>query len=315
MDATLFDGLDVGFDIFAQRRSDIWVESSGKYTDIVGVDKPYELAGIVNSWGYELSLDYTKKFGQVEFNVGGNLSYSTSTIKEQLEEPRAYENLVQTGHRLNQVYGLKAIGFFKDQNDIDNSPKQTFSTVRPGDVKYEDVNGDGKIDDNDKVAIGYNTTCPEIMYNLHLGLEYKGIGLYAMFQGVGNYSAILNSKGMFKPLIDNASLSTEYYENRWTPENQNAKYPRLSSESNSNNYQTSTLWTVSRSYFKLRDIEVYYKFPKTLLDKVSFINAARVYVRGTDVFTCDNIGVVDPENYGVTNPMTTSVVAGLSVTF
>ncbi len=315
VDATLFDGLDVGFDIFAQRRSDIWVESSGKYTDIVGVDKPYELAGIVNSWGYELSLDYTKKFGQLEFNVGGNLSYSTSTIKEQLEEPRAYENLVQTGHRLNQVYGLKAIGFFKDQNDIDNSPKQTFSTVRPGDVKYEDVNGDGKIDDNDKVAIGYNTTCPEIMYNLHLGLEYKGIGLYAMFQGVGNYSAILNSKGMFKPLIDNASLSTEYYENRWTPENQNAKYPRLSSESNSNNYQTSTLWTVSRSYFKLRDIEVYYKFPKTLLDKVSFINAARVYVRGTDVFTCDNIGVVDPENYGVTNPMTTSVVAGLSVTF
>lgn len=95
----------------------------------------------------------------------------------------------------------------------------------------------------------------------------------------------------------------------------NAKYPRLSSESNSNNYQTSTLWTVDRSYFKLRDIEVYYKFPKTLLDKVGFVNAARVYVRGTDVFTCDNIGVVDPENYGVTNPMTTSVVAGLSVTF
>lgn len=315
LDATLFDGLDVGFDIFAQHRYDIWVESSGKYTDIVGVDKPYELAGVVNSWGYELSLDYTKKFGQLEFNIGGNLSYSTSTVKEKLEEPRAYENLVETGHRLNQIFGLKAIGYFKDQADIDNSPTQTFSTVRPGDVKYEDVNHDGKIDSNDKVAIGYNTTCPEYTYNFHLGLEYKGFGLYAMFQGVGNYSAILSSKGMYKPLISNASLSTEYYNNRWTPENQNAKYPRLSSESNSNNYQTSTLWLANRSYLKLRDVEIYYKLPKSLLNKTGFINGARIYVRGTDLFCADHIKTVDPENYGVTNPMTTSVVTGLSLTF
>lgn len=315
LDATFFDGLDLSADVFAQRRSDIWVESSGKYTDIVGVDKPYELAGIVDSWGYELSLDYTKAIGQLRFNIGGNLSYSTSVVKEKLEEPRMYDNLVETGHRLNQIFGYKAIGFFQDQADIDNSPTQTFSTVRPGDVKYEDVTKDGKIDANDKVAIGYNTTCPEYTYNVHLGLEYKGIGLYAMFQGVGNYSAILNAKGMYKPLISNASLSKEYYDNRWTPENQNAKYPRLSSESNSNNYQTSTLWLADRSYLKLRDVEVYYKLPTRLLGSIGFIQAARVYVRGTDLFCFDHIKTVDPENYGVTNPMTTSIATGLSLTF
>ena len=315
LEATLLDGLDASFDYFVQRRSDIWVESSGKYTDIVGVDKPYEPEGIVNSHGYELSLDYTKNFGELQFNIGGNLSYSTSEIKEELEEPRMYDNLVETGHRLNQIFGYKAIGFFQDQADIDNSPTQTFSTVRPGDVKYEDVTKDGKIDANDKVAIGYNTTCPEYTYNVHLGLEYKGIGLYAMLQGVGHYSAILNAKGMYKPLISNASLSKEYYDNRWTPENTNAKYPRLSSESNSNNYQTSTLWLADRSYLKLRDVEVYYKLPANLLEGLGFVQAARVYVRGTDLFCFDHIKTVDPENYGVTNPMTTSVVAGLTVTF
>ena len=120
---------------------------------------------------------------------------------------------------------------------------------------------------------------------------------------------------MWKPLIGNASLSQEYYDNRWTPDNQNAKYPRLSSESNSNNYQTSTLWLSDRSYLKLRDLEVYYKLPQSLLEKLKIVRAAKVYLRGTDLFSIDHIKVADPENYGASNPMTSSLVAGLSVTF
>ena len=247
--------------------------------------------------------------------MGGNLSYNRSKVKEKLEQPRLYENRVETGHSLNQTFGLIALGFFKDEADIANSPTQTFSTVRPGDVKYLDVNGDGVIDANDNTAIGYNTVCPELFYNFHFSAEWKGLGIYAMLQGVGRYSALLTTKGMFKPLIDNTTLSCEYYDNRWTPDNQNAKYPRLSSESNVNNYQTSTLWLADRSYLKLRDLEIYYRLPKKLLEKTKFVSAAKIYVRGTDLFTLDHIKVVDPENYGATNPMTTSVVAGLSVTF
>lgn len=315
LDASFFDGLDVTLEGYYQHRTDIWVSTDGKYTDVVGFDKPYENAGIVNTWGMEIGLDYTKRIGQVELNAGANFSFNTSKVKEQLEEPRLYDNLIQTGHPLNQLFGLEAIGFFRDQADIDNSPIQTFSTVRPGDVKYRDVNGDNIIDSNDRVAIGHNTTCPEIFYSFHLGAEWRGLGFYALFQGVGRYSALLTTTGMWKPLIGNASLSQEYYDNRWTPDNQNAKYPRLSSESNSNNYQTSTLWLADRSYLKLRDLEVYYKLPQSLLEKLKIVRAAKVYLRGTDLFSIDHIKVADPENYGASNPMTSSLVAGLSVTF
>ena len=222
--------------------------------------------------------------------------------------------MVQTANPYGQLYGLEAIGFFKDEADIAASPTQTFSTVRPGDIKYRDVNGDKLIDANDKVAIGYSTTCPEIFYNVHLGAEWKGLGFYAMFQGTGNYSAVLNTKSMYWPLIDNTNISQYAYDNRWTPENPNAKFPRLSSQSNANNYQTSTLWLADRSFLKLRNLEVYYKLPSSFLEKTKVVNAAKLYVRGVDLFSFDSIDENDPEAYGV-NPMTKSIALGLSVTF
>lgn len=315
VDATLFGGLDATIEYYWQHRTDIWVSSDGKYTDVLSFDKPYENAGVVDSHGFEIGLDYKHRFGKVDFNIGGNLSFADNKIKEQLEEPKLYDNLTTTGQRVGQIYGLRAIGFFKDQADIDNSPTQTFSTVRPGDIKYEDVNGDGKIDANDEVAIGYTTTCPGTTYNFQLGAEYKGLGIYMMFQGVGRYSAMLNAKSMFKPLVGNTTISEEYYNNRWTTENQDAKYPRLSSQSNANNYRNNTLFLADRSYFKLRDIEVYYNLPSSLLTKTGFIRAAKVYVKGIDLFCIDNIDVVDPENYGAVSPMSSSVVAGVSLTF
>lgn len=315
LDATILHGLNVNMEYFWQHRTDIWVASDGKYTDVLAFDKPYENAGVVDSHGVELGLDYNHKWGSVDLSLGGNFSYSTNEIKEQLEEPRLYGNLVETGHRVGQIYGLKAIGLFKDQADIDASPVQTFSTVRPGDIKYQDVNDDNKIDANDAVAIGYSTTCPEITYNFHIGAEWKGLGVYAMLQGVGNYSAMLSTKSMFKPLVSNTTISWEYYNNRWTPETPDAKYPRLSSQSNNNNYRNNTLFLADRSYLKLRDVEVYYHLPHSILSKVGFVSAAKVYVRGTDLFCIDKIDVVDPENYGATSPMSTSVVAGVSLTF
>lgn len=315
IDARLFGALDVTFDAFYQHRTDIWVKSDGKYTNIVGYDKPFENAGIVNSWGFELGLDYTKTFGVVTLNAGTNLNVNRSKVTEQLEEPKMYDNLVTTNHRLNQIFGLEAIGLFRDQADIDASPVQTFSAVKPGDIKYRDVNGDNIIDANDKVAIGYNTKAPEVFYNFHIGAEYKGFGIYMLFQGAGRYSAVLNTKSLYWPLVGNNTISTEVYENRWTPENMNAKYPRLSSESNANNYQTNTLWLASRSFLKMRDIEVYYNLPESLLLKTKFVSGAKLYLRGTDLLCFDSIDITDPENYGATNPMTRSVVLGLAVTF
>lgn len=317
VDATLFGGLDFSFDGFYQRRSNIWVSTAGKYSSELGVDAPYEGDGIVDSWGWEASLDYNKQIGDVKFNIGANIDYYRSQIKEQDEAPKLYPNLVSTGHRVSQLFGYKAIGFFKDQADIDASKPQLLgSTPRPGDIKYEDVNGDGQIDTNDKTAIGYSTVAPEIYYNIHLGVEWKGLGFDAMFQGTGRYSGVLSTKSMYKPLVGNTTISQYYYDNRWTPETAGtAKFPALSSTSNANNYNTNTLWMFDRSFFKLRNIEVYYNFPKAMLAKTKLLNAAKLYVRGVDLFSFDHLDESDPEVFGATNPLNRSIVAGLSVTF
>lgn len=314
IDAKMFGSLDFTADLYKQHRTDIWVSSAGKYSDVIGITSPYENAGVVDSWGLEFTADYQKKFGEVSVNLGGSFSLNKNEIKEMLEEPRLYSNLVQTGNPYGQTYGLIALGLFADEADIANSPTQTFSTVRPGDIKYKDVNGDGIIDANDKTAIGYSTTAPEIYYNFRLGAEWRGLGFYALFQGTGRYSAVLNTKSMYWPLVNNTNISQYAYDNRWTEDNPNAKLPRLSSQSNANNYQTSTFWLADRSFLKLRNLEVYYNLPQSLLEKTKIVNGAKLYVRGIDLFCFDHIPENEPEAYGI-NCLTRSVALGLSVTF
>ncbi|MBO4607560.1 MAG: SusC/RagA family TonB-linked outer membrane protein [Prevotella sp.] len=314
-DARLFGGLNVELDLYMQQRKDIWVEGSGAYTALIGFDAPYINAGKVDSKGFELSLDYTKTLGELTFNVGGMFNYNKNEIKDMAEEPRAYDNLVRTGNPLNSTYGLVAIGLFKDQADIDASPKQNFSTVYPGDIKYLDVNKDGVIDANDTKKIGYSGYAPEIFYNAHAGVEYKGFGIDLLFQGVGNYSANLNAKGMYWPLLNTTNLSQQAYDGRWTTSNPDAKFPRLSTTSNANNYQTSTFWQRDRSFLKLRNVELYYNLPKTLLEQTRIIKNAKVYVRGTDLFCADHLDEADPESYGVSAPLNKSIVAGVALSF
>lgn len=315
LEARLFKGLNLTLEGFKNHRTDIWVSGDGSYSNIVAFGAPYINAGVVDQKGLEIGIDYTKTLGDVTFNVGGNYLYAENQIKEMAEEPRAYPNLVKTGHQLNQLYGLKAVGFFKDEADIASSPTQTFSSVVPGDVKYEDVNHDGKIDENDVVAIGHSTT-PGIYYQFHLGAEWKGLGFSMMFQGTGKYTGMLNTKGMYWPLIGNTNISQYYYDHRWTPEtSETALYPRLSSNSNDNNYQNSTLWLVDRSYLKLRNVELYYKLPASCFKTVKFVQGATVYLRGVDLFCWDNMPDGNAESYGQKQPLTRSVVAGVKLTF
>ena len=136
-----------------------------------------------------------------------------------------------------------------------------------------------------------------------------------MFQGTGRYSAMLNTSGYYWGLISNRTLSQYVYDNSWRADNPNAEFPRLSSSSNANNYQTSSFWLRDRSYLKLRNVEVYYNLPKSLMAKTGFINAAKIYVRGNDLFTSDNIESVDAASYGAVAPLNRSVIIGAAVTF
>ena len=317
IDAVLIGGLNVELDAYMQQRKDIWVSGAGAYTALIGFDAPYINGGKVNSKGIELSLDYTKTLGDLTFNLGGAFNYNKNEIKDQAEEPKAFDNLVETGNPLQSTYGLIALGLFKDQADIDNSPTQTFSTVRPGDIKYQDVNGDGVIDANDKTKIGYSAYAPEIFYNLHAGAEYKGIGIDLMFQGVANYTANMSAKGMYWPLLNSTSLSQQYYDGRWSPSNPdaNAAFPRLSTTSNANNYQTSSYWQRDRSFVKLRHVEVYYNLPGWLMEKTGFVKTAKVYLRGIDLLCLSHLDEADPECYGVSAPLNKSIVAGVQLAF
>jgi len=316
-DATLFKGLNVEFDYFWQHRYDIWVDGAGAYSAVIGLDAPYTNSGVVDQHGLDVSLDYTKTIGEITFNIGGTFTYAKNEIKDEAEEPRAYDNLKETGNPLSSTYGLIAEGLFTSQAEIDASPTQSFSTVRPGDIKYKDVNGDGIIDANDKCKIGYSTTCPEIYYTFHLGAEWKGLGFDAQFQGTGHYSAVLNTSGYYWGLINNTNLSQYVYDNRWTSENNdaNALFPRLSSTSNANNYQTSTFWLRDRSFLKLRTLEIYYNLPKTLMAKTGFMKAAKVYVKGNDLFCADHIDTQDAEVLGQTTPASRSIIVGAQLTF
>lgn len=313
VDATLFKGLTLTVDGFYERRSDIWVSSDGQNSAVLGASGSYVNAGIVDSWGTEIGANYYKKMGNVELNLGGTFTYNRSKIIEMLEEPAAYDYTCSTGNPVGQIFGLQAIGYFVDQADIDNSLPQQFGPVKAGDIKYKDMNGDKVINSDDRVAMGYNSTCPEIYYSFSLGLEWKGLGFSAQFQGVGNYTAILSGT-YYRPLVDNTTISNYVYRNRWTPETPNARFPRLTTETVDNNLQTSSLWLADRSFLKLRNCEVYYKLPSSWLNRF-WVKNAKVYVRGVDLLCFDSIDQLDPEAMNNSYPATRSIHVGLSVGF
>ena len=312
LDGRLFDGLSFSVDAYYQRRGGLWVDASKKYSSVMGKSAPYENLGINDSWGTEIGLNHAGMIGNVNVFAGGNLNINRSKVVEMFEEARYSPNLIRTGKRVGQTFGLEAIGYFKDEADIANSPVQTFSTVKPGDIKYKDVNNDGKVDANDEVAMGYGST-PELYFNFNLGFEWKGFGVYALFQGLSHYSGMLNT-APFRPLTGNRNLLQYYYDNRWTPQTPDAKFPRLSSSANNNNERSNSLFLVDRSYLKLRNAEIYYNVPAQLFKNIGFVRGAKFYVQGNDLFSLDKFDICDPEAYG-TSQLFRSIVLGLRLTF
>lgn len=312
VDAVLLKGFTVTADAYMERRSNIYVDESGRNSAVLGASSAYVNAGIVDSRGIEVGVDYEKTINDMTFFVGGKYTISKNKIVEKLEIPQAYDYLKSTGQAVNQLFGLQAIGFFVDQNEIDHSPTQRFSTVKAGDIKYKDQNGDGFINEFDVVPMGYNTSVPEAYFSFNLGFEYKGFGFDATFQGASNYSTMLYTKSVYIPLAGNTTISDHYYENRWTPENTFAKYPRLTNESNDNNFRNNSIWIADASFLKLRHCEIYYKLPKSVLEKVK-MKSAKLYVRGMDLFCLDKINIADPEVMGVSYPASKSINVGFAL--
>ena len=307
--------LDIVADVFYQQRRNILVSASSLNSSVVGLQSAYDDKGVVASYGAELGLRFAKTFDNgLNLNASGFATYSKNEILEWIENP-AYPNLSIIGTQTDAARGLVALGFFESQEDIDNSPLQQFGQVKVGDIKYKDVNEDGVVNQNDVVSMDCGTAFPSLNYSFSLGLEFKGIGLNATFQGAGNQIKNLRYvDGVWGALSDNRNMSQEYYDNCYDVAGANALYPRLSAENVANNAQESTLWYRNVSWFKMRDCELYYRFPASLL-KNAKITDAKVFVQGQNLLSFDNIAAMDAENLNTGYPVMKAVTFGLSVVF
>ena len=307
--------LDIVADVFYQQRRNILVSAASLNSSVVGIQSAYDDKGAVQSYGAELGLRFAKTFDNgLNLNATGMATYSRNEIIEWIENP-VYPNLSVIGTPVDAARGLVAVGFFESQEDIDNSPLQQFGQVKVGDIKYQDVNEDGVVNENDAVALQYGTAFPALNYSFSLGLEWKGIGLNATFQGAGNQIKNLRYvDGVWGALSDNRNMSQEYYNNCYDTAGANALYPRLSTENVANNAQESTLWYRNVSWFKMRDCELYYRFPAALLQHAK-ITDAKVFVKGQNLLSFDNIPAMDAENLNTGYPVMKAVTFGLSVVF
>ena len=262
------DKLSGSVDYFNEKREGIYMLRE-YLPGIVGLESnPSANVGKVTSEGFDGHFTFRQKLGAVGLTIRSNITYSKNEIVDRDEENNYYWYKMQKGHRVNQARGLISLGLFKDYDDIRNSPVQDFDgyKVMPGDIKYKDVNGDGKIDGNDQVAIGA-TTKPNLIYGFGIAANWKGLDVNLHFQGAGKSTYFIDGSTvhMFK-LGDGWGnvLSEMANSNRWisadisgdpATENPNAEYPRLSYGPNSNNYQQSTYWLRNGSYLRLKTVE------------------------------------------------------------
>ena len=314
-DLRIANCLDLTLDAFYQQRRNILVSAASQNSDVVGIQSAFDDKGRVASYGVEASLRVSKTFGN-GFNLyfGGNVSAVKSRILEWIENP-AFANLSVIGDPADAARGLIAEGFFQSQAEIDASPLQEFGQVKVGDIKYKDVNGDGLINENDYVAMDYGTAFPALNYGFNLGMEFKGFGVNAYFQGAANQIKNLRYvHGVWGALSDNRNISKEYYNNCFDIVGSDALYPRLSTTDVANNMQESTIWYRNVKWLKLRDCEVYYKLPASLLGRVK-VSEAKLFVQGQNLLSFDNIPAMDAENLNTGYPVMKAVNMGLSVIF
>ena len=278
--------------------------------------------GRMKNQGFDMSLEFDHSFNK-DFSISarGNFTYNRNKklYDDKPDQIWKYQNLA--GFANNQQFGLIAEGLFESEEDIANWPKQDFGTVRPGDIKYRDVNGDGVVNTFDKVAIGY-TLVPEINYGFGASLKWKGIDVSVFFSGVGHVTRIIQGQNLFgasSTILRMGQIFEDVAKNRWTLDNQNpnAPYPRLSLNKVDNNQQLSTYWQRDMSFLRLKDAEIGYTLPESMTKKWG-LSKIRFYIQGKNLITFSDFKLWDPEvnaNYGNVYPLIRTFAIGANVNF
>lgn len=251
------------------------VQRTNTLPDLIGVI-PYSNYGSEQTQGVELGINHASNVGGLKLNIGANMVYSVPKILT-IDEPfYADEYRMRADKPTDARFGYVALGLFQDQQDIDNHVAQSFGEVRPGDIKYKDLNDDGIIDVNDQQMIGNYTSRVEM--GLHVSLSYKSFELFAL--GRGQFGADGAYSGSYYWVRGDDKYSN-FVLDRWTPETaETAKYPRLTTTTGSNNFRNSTYWQYNTDRFSLQTVQLNYTF-----SDMSFIglNEARFFLRGNNL--------------------------------
>ncbi|MFD2886713.1 SusC/RagA family TonB-linked outer membrane protein [Chitinophaga cymbidii] len=294
LEGLFLDGrLGFELDFFKERRSDMLVAPNAVVPVEYGIGISQVNAGIMDNKGFDFSVNTANTSSNgLTLNAGFNFSYAKNRLVETFENAstRNDPNRSRTGKPLDTQFGLRAIGLFQSQEEIDASPKQ-FGPLQPGDIKYEDVNGDKKIDENDQVVIGH-PAFPQMIFGLTVNAGWKGFDLGMLWQGAAQSSFQLTNEAS-NPFFNGAKIFREQLD-YWTPDNRNAKYPVILPSPSTNSQQVSSFWQKDGSYVRLKNIELGYTIPSGIMNRIG-IQSIRLYGSAQNLLTFSSEKYLDPE--------------------
>lgn len=322
LDGTFLNGMfDLTLEYFLNRRDQILIQKTGSTPASSGINAllPPVNAGKVDNKGFEFNLGYNSKAGSdLTFRFGVNGGYAKNKVIFMDEVPGAPQYQLQEGKPIGAYLAYKSAGVFRDLAEIDGN-KIDYSAVTgkliPGDMKFEDVNGDGKINGDDRVRLD-ESGVPTFNFGSTFDIRYKGFDLNILFQGATGASIRVQTESG-----DIGNYLKYYYDNRWSIDNPSSVHPRLASRGDTyftgGNYGFNTYYLFSKNYIRLKNLELGYTLPDNLIQKVK-IGSLRVYVNGLNLLTFTKQKVFDPEatvQSGVYYPQARVINTGLSVTF
>lgn len=323
----LIDRIEIQADYFTETRTNILMDRA-QVPSTLGLQAPTRAnVGKASSNGFEVTLDYNQDFSNDLF-IGARANFSFADSKYELYEELDYTGAglpwrSRIGLNLSQPFGYIAERLFIDEADVANSPLQTFGEYMAGDIKYKDINGDGIIDINDEVPIGYPTT-PKIIYGFGMSSSYKNLDLSFFFQGSAQSSFFIDAYNS-SPFIDtyggaigNNALLTAWANDYWSENDRNlyASWPRLSDQVIDNNNRNSTWWLRDGTFLRLKSLEIGYSFNPGFLKKVKLKNA-RIYLTGTNLLTISRFKIWDVEmgGNGLGYPIQQTANIGINLNF
>ena len=291
---------------------------NAKYPSYYNTFRPYDNFNKNLYTGFEVGVNYNKKIKDLTIGVGANILYTrTEALKR--SEINEFDYLNRQGLELSSIFGLEDQGFYTvDDFDVDGNgaytlksglPIPNFGDVQPGDIKYKNQNGDDRIDNDDRVAIGQSSS--PWVYGVNLNLKYKSFNLFVL--GTGQFGGNANMSNDYFQVNGNDKYS-EVVRGRWTPETANtATFPRLSSQTNQNNFRTSTFWMYDNSYFNINRAQLTYEFTDYLCNKIGMEDLS-VNISGTNLISFGKNEDIRQLRVGTT-PLTRAYTLGLRMSF